>query len=270
MLGGLSRRAWWIKKQRRQGRLDLLVDGGACLFEQVPLESAQDRQKAAFIADMYRRLGYKAVCVGSRDLAAGVDFLLDLNKRGMPFISANLYYQGRRPFPPYRVFTLKGLRIGVTALTSGAVPLRTPGRDEILVKGFQEVLPGMMDRFREEADFLVLLSNLPPGTERKLLEKWPQFDLVISSGRVGATKSPVITMGRPLVSASALGKSMGLVTLLAAKGQPDGRDPDGLIVKVTSQDFRLTDKIPEDKAAAHRIKAFLRRLKFGSADALGD
>ncbi len=238
-----------------------MLDGGAALFKEVPAKSPELKDRAAFIADIYRQLGYDAVCVGSRDLAAGMEFLRRLERAGLPLISANLFYQGRRAFAPFKILEVKGLRIGVVGLTSSSIPLRVPDREKIAVKGYQDVLAEIVKDLEARTDYLILLSNIAPGKERKLLRQWPQFDLVISSGRVGATKSPVTTVGRPLVSTSALGKSMGFLIIRAEPGEA-GR------FSVRNRDVRLGRKIKEDKAVAGQIKAFLRRVKLSRSDPL--
>jgi 2',3'-cyclic-nucleotide 2'-phosphodiesterase (5'-nucleotidase family) len=94
-LGGLSKKASQFKAIAGEKNLPLLkVDGGGLLFDRLPPAAHELEQKkiaAAGIIKAYNRIGYAAVGVASLDLAGGVDFLRELEKKSrFAWLSANL------------------------------------------------------------------------------------------------------------------------------------------------------------------------------------
>src|SRR2546428_11739219 len=77
--GSLTRRASFLKQLRATGRDLLLVDGGSSLFalEDRVKESelTEALRKAELIIEAYNRMGYRAMAVGSFDIAGGVEKL---------------------------------------------------------------------------------------------------------------------------------------------------------------------------------------------------
>ncbi|MBD3178363.1 MAG: hypothetical protein GF417_01565 [Candidatus Latescibacteria bacterium] len=78
--------------------------------------------RGKFIARMMMKTGYTAVAAGENDLNYQGRALLDIHSRGLPVICANLFRDGIRLFPPYRIVERRGNRIGILALLDHELP----------------------------------------------------------------------------------------------------------------------------------------------------
>lgn len=93
----------------------LLLDGGD-VNTGVPESDLQDA-----VPDFrgMNLLGYDAMAVGNHEFDKPLNILRmqrDLAK--FPFLSANIYDNGKRMFDPYKVFNVGGLRVGVMGMTT--------------------------------------------------------------------------------------------------------------------------------------------------------
>ena len=78
--------------------------------------------RGKFIARMMMKTGYTAVAAGENDLNYQGRALLDIHSQGLPVICANLFRDGIRLFPPYRIVERRGNRIGILALLDHELP----------------------------------------------------------------------------------------------------------------------------------------------------
>lgn len=100
---------------REAGGQVLLLDGGD-VNTGVPESDLQDA-----VPDFrgMNLLGYDAMAVGNHEFDKPLNILRmqrDLAK--FPFLSANIYDNGKRMFDPYKVFNVGGLRVGVMGMTT--------------------------------------------------------------------------------------------------------------------------------------------------------
>jgi len=178
-----------LKKQLAQKKQEqaLWFDTGDLL--QGSPESQVLREKSPFISEV-RSLGLDAVVPGPRDLAH-----LDSS---LPWTSANLNIDGKRPFPGYRIFIRNKKKIvvlGLSAPLSGLeVGLSTGLQVEDPVQAALEWVPKV--RASEQPDLLVVLYHggkyrpfdaedrqlrgaQPPPGALSLAEKVPGIDLLM-------------------------------------------------------------------------------------------
>jgi len=119
---------------------------------------------------------------------------------GVPFVSANIRAHGTRIAPPMIRLERGGLRIailGVFEPPSGteASPEFAEHSGELEVDDPLERLPSLVASLRNSADVIVALGRLSPGNVRKLIERCPEIDVVISTAfdaplRLGAQAPP--------------------------------------------------------------------------------
>ena len=99
----------------RAGGHSLLLDGGD-VNTGVPESDLQDAVPDFKGMNM---LGYDAMAVGNHEFdkpLAVLKMQRDLIK--FPMLAANIYEGGQRMFPPYKIFNLGGVRVGVMGLTT--------------------------------------------------------------------------------------------------------------------------------------------------------
>ncbi len=90
-IGGLARRASYIKQVKQDDRFQLLVDCGD--FGSTKVKS--QIFKVTYLLTGMALLNYDAINLGEKDLQYGVEFLSEISKmHKLPFISANVYKYG--------------------------------------------------------------------------------------------------------------------------------------------------------------------------------
>ena len=121
-MGGLPRRATFIDQEKHWNQGILILDSGNLAADKPLDEQALEPagSKAELILKAMDYMGYGATAVGEMDLYLGIDRLEKLSTMTkVRFLSANLTdSQGKNLFEPYRIFRIKGIRVGVIGLTA--------------------------------------------------------------------------------------------------------------------------------------------------------
>lgn len=111
LLGGLPRRDSFIKSLQKSQKNILLLANGDIIDE--PGRQAELKYEVALTA--LKEMGYAAVNVGDKDLLIDLEHLQYIvETSGIPLISANLLFRGKRLFSPY---VLKVYRTSHKAIT---------------------------------------------------------------------------------------------------------------------------------------------------------
>ncbi|MFY0577114.1 hypothetical protein ACN28S_24855 [Cystobacter fuscus] len=125
--GGLARRKTALDEERARGLPWVLLDAGNALFRD-PRRQDNPRllQKAELVLEQMEAQGTRAMAVGERDLAQGLDWLRKATGgRGkkMKLLSANLVDKaGKAPFPASLVVEAGGVKLGVVGVSPRAAP----------------------------------------------------------------------------------------------------------------------------------------------------
>ena len=126
--GGLARRAFYIKRVKKDVKDLLVLDGGDALAIGLP-ENGTEREKARTRAEVvlriYEKMGYSALNIGDTDLVLGVEWLKGLQKNfELPFISANLKLKksGEPVFRPFLIKEMNGFKVGIIGLLTPGIP----------------------------------------------------------------------------------------------------------------------------------------------------
>lgn len=162
-------------------------------------------------------MGYNLVGIGEDDLAAGCNFLKKLDPEGSILVSANLYCEQKPAFSPFRIFYVRGVRVGVVGLSGGGVPNSAPGADQTEIKAPGPAVETYMAKIKKNVDIIVLLSSLTPDREMEFIKKHPEVLLVISSGRTSPTYSAAKQGKCLVVSTHPKGKSVGVIKIFLKK-----------------------------------------------------
>jgi 2',3'-cyclic-nucleotide 2'-phosphodiesterase (5'-nucleotidase family) len=185
----LARRATIIRDLKKEGKALLTFDAGNSLFTGRGSPSSKDREKARLIAMAYRRMGYQAVNLGSYDLAAGIEFLKDLQKETLvPFLSANLLEKegGQPVFKSHVVLDAEGMRVGLLGLTSDAQQNRGVTPEGYFVSDPLSAAKRLAAELGKDCDIIVALSNFNSFEEyTKLVQQVKEIHLIFGSGGRG-------------------------------------------------------------------------------------
>lgn len=186
--GSITRRASFLKQLRGTGRELLILDGGSSLFaldERIKESELNEAvRKAELIVEAYNRMGYRAMAVGSGDLAAGFDTLRKLEGNAkFPFLSANLVDKStQKPlFPTHVVVEAGGIRVGIFGLTLNTMSRAYLAKvaPQIMVTDPLEAAKKVLEELRGKADLVVALSHLKEETNFELISKLKDLEIVV-------------------------------------------------------------------------------------------
>ena len=169
---GLARVATLVRRERAADPQALLLDAGDCI-QGTPMEYVQHTQLASKpdpIVLAMNAIGYDAMAVGNHEYDFGWKALeASRSTAHFPWLSANTLRGDAPAFDPYKVFVVRGVRVGVLGLTTPAIPYwseadKFPGlhfADAVeTAKKWVPVLRG-----KEHCDVVVVLTH--QGIERE-------------------------------------------------------------------------------------------------------
>jgi len=196
--------------------LALFLDAGALLFDKSILPPGRHLNLAQInaegIVEAYNVLGYEAVGISRIDLAAGVDFLMGLQKKSnFTWLSANLV-DGKNSRPLFSPFIIKkktGLRIAVLGLTGSGAANEPQERKNYLILPWQDLLPKFMEEISSQADFVILLSSLSPLENEQISQQFPNINIIIQAGMYSHNQNPVLANNTLICQTEKQGKYIG-------------------------------------------------------------
>lgn len=235
--GGVARRATLVKEMRRKYRQALLLDAGAFfaggVLDEYTQNSLLDKERTLINLRAMELMKYDAVAVSPYEFNFGKEFLSEnIKKSGIVFLSANLQFDGIRP---YLIKEVNGVKIGIIGLTSGLAAQKASGVEfeppEISLKKTVSLVKN------KGAKIIVVLSNLGEGQDIELIKKAEGIDILIG----GLTRAQDSAMKKinstTLLFSSWQGRKLGKLSIDYENG------------KIASQRFeevRLSDKIKDD------------------------
>lgn len=188
--GGLSRRDMLLKRLADQHWPILPLDLGS----QVRRYGRQAELKFQATIDALKTMGYRAVGFGPDDLRLSAAELFAIvapvGDQASPFVSANagLYGFDDATVPRTRVIETAGMKIGVTSVVGDEGRQKVNNQDiqfKPAAEAIQESLPKLQ---QTHCDLLVLLTNATLAESTALAKKFPQFQVVATTG--GADEPP--------------------------------------------------------------------------------
>jgi hypothetical protein len=221
-MGGLSKKSFQIKNITEKDKLPALVlDAGNLLFKPQSQPTPQDKITASGIMAIYTAMAYDAVAVGPQDTVAGLDLLVEAQKTGFPWLSANILDAGKKPvFKPAKVINRSGLTIGIIGLSDPATRVSA----QSTVADWREVLPVQLATLEKTCDLLVLLSTLPHQDNIEISKNYPQLDIILTADRQQGNTNPRVVNSSLVAQTSRQGKYLGVLTIDWNPDQPWAKD----------------------------------------------
>ncbi|MDT8335751.1 MAG: UshA-like (seleno)protein, partial [Desulfurivibrionaceae bacterium] len=218
-MGGLSKKAYqFTRLKNERGLPTLIVDGGSLLFKNARLaegRAEQDKITAATIVKAYNLTGYDAVGVGGRDLAAGLDFLLEIRDESrFDWLSANIIdpKTGTPLFKPFITRQLGELEAAVIGLTGPTGPAAKPADGKVVIQPWQDHLPSIIEKLADSHAFIVLLTDLGIGACREIADAFPAVNLIVRAGNIDSGAPPLfLTDNTILIGTGRKGKYIGVL-----------------------------------------------------------
>ncbi len=178
-MGGLSRASFQIKENRKNQPTLALSIGN--LYFSTPVVSDKYKQNAQKAAKIIKNIQLDAIAVSPLDLSAGYNFLKQLaEKNNLPLVSANLINSQTNDtcFPPYMIKEQDGLKIAMIGLSGKLLPQVT--EKDIKQLKWEEALPEVIEKAKEQADFLIILSNLNNEENKKIAQAYPEINIIFT------------------------------------------------------------------------------------------
>jgi 2',3'-cyclic-nucleotide 2'-phosphodiesterase (5'-nucleotidase family) len=259
--GGLSRRAWLLNQLQNNYPSTPLVLLDSGNFSDNPTEKG-DLRTATLLQSM-KRLGYRAVNIGERDLTLGYeDFITRTKGTGLSFVSTNIVKQGTKEtvFDPYVVVTVEGtsrkpVRLGVMGVDrySPVWQKAGPPGSNLAMAAPADMIAKVLPKVRAESDVVILLAALSKEDAHDLAIQFPEIDLILGA-YAGVYSTVEEREGNTRIYYTGnQGKRIGesRVTLDASRRIKD----------VTSYMHFLTVRYPIDKAMDESIADVIAKTK---------
>lgn len=257
--GGLSRRADFFRQLDEKGWAYTALDLGGLVRK----DNLQNKFKFQVMLSALKDLGYKAMAIGKEEISLerlDPGFLLvrateaAASGEAPTFLSANVEFTlfkdaNGGPAAATKLVKVGGHKLGVTAVFGEDLKAELFGNapdPQISIKPPQAVLPTAIAALKQEQpEVLVLLVHANRNESQALAKKFPEFDLVVTSGPEDGTDAP-LHFGKTLyLEVGQKGKHIGIV----------GYYPDN-----KQQPFRF-ELVDLDKERFHDTPKMLDRMR---------
>jgi 2',3'-cyclic-nucleotide 2'-phosphodiesterase (5'-nucleotidase family) len=252
-IGGVRNFAGWVDAMRRTQPNTFLFDSGDLFTGQAI--SFLSRGRA--LVDMFKAIGYDAVCYGNHEFDYGIDgALMYAKQEPFPVLSANLFYKdGRRFAKPFAIVEKNGIRIAVIGIFGvDAKPSTGPAIWETLdVRDPIPILRDLVPTLRKQADLVVVLAHqgetgpmqsdaeAHPEVQRdfeadkRTVEAVPGIDVFVGGHAHRGIEVPWVgpTNGSIVVQTYGRGTTLGVLHLTYDRTKRKVTSHDGSLVRVT-------------------------------------
>jgi hypothetical protein len=249
MQGGLSRRDMLLTKLAADHWPVVALDVG----NQVRRFGHQQEIKFGSTAEALKAMDYRAVGLGPNDLQlSSTDLLASIAPTGKQppmFVSANaaVFAPDPKTLPLYQIIEAGGMKIGVTSVLGNEERAKVNNQD-IQLQSADEALKQIMPKLQaEHCDLLVLLAEATKSETTDLAKKFPQFQIVVSSGGAEVPPKQATTLEGTSTQLIELGaKGMYAIVL----GLYGGQGPDAIRYQRVPLDSRFGDSARMKRALA--------------------
>ncbi len=195
------------------------MDGGRAFFRPGKKANKKSLERAKTLFNYYKKMNYLASCLSMDEISsAGARFFKSLDPKGELFVSVNCLEKGHALFPPFRIFDVKGKKVAVIGITDKS--FYKLGNKDIKIIDPESGLKKYLPVIQKNSDIVIVLSSLNLLKSKEILKKFPEIDLMISSGITTPTYVPIRAGNALIVTSHPKGKSVGLITLyFDKKGQ---------------------------------------------------
>ena len=199
--GGLARKCTIVQNSRDAGFNTLVLDAGNLFFKQdkidpgISLDAA--KENAQTIVSAFNHISCQAFSPGKKDFSAGLDFLLELNKKSnFDYISCNIKGKDARLlFDSYKIIDLEDIKLGIIGASSSFES------KDVLIEDPQVSIARVLSEIRDQCDYVILLFSASAADYKKIANSDLELDLVIrgntnkKSNDGGKNSFPIYSVG---------------------------------------------------------------------------
>lgn len=212
-----------------------------------------------FIWDVLEATKVSAVSPGPRELTLWNTFEQLRAKGTIPVVSSNLTIKRggseNQVGLPYLVIPVNGVKVAILALMGGAevAGVRAPEGVEFGFKDPFEVAAALVPKLKQQADLVVLMSQMSTADTDRLLQAVPGIGVALYGQRAGWEQT-------------ARKKGSTICQETGTRGQYSGElvvivDPQGQIVDYGSQNATLDKEVPEDQDILKQVNETTEKCK---------
>ena len=238
-----------------------------------PLHLPPEKAQAEGIVAAMNSMHYSAAGVAAEDLAAGVDFLRDMQKAAsFSWLSVNLQdtKRGKPLFLPHILHQVGDITIGVIGLTG---PLKKNQNSDLLanisVLPWVDTLPKLINGIKEQVDMIILLSSYPESVNKVIAKRFKDIHLIIESGGKAGNKEPELINNTLLCRTMERGKYLGVLRIDWKKSATWGKNIDKKIKELRNKLDRVLwllgrlekEKAGQDLSGNKRYQTLLQERK---------
>ncbi len=265
VVGGLTRRAGYIKSIREQAKNILVVDAGN-VFSNAGL---QEQLKADLTIESMGAMGYDALNLGDNDFVFGADYIIKTARaHDVPVVSANIVYADSQKTiaAPSHIVTFDGLTVGVTGVaakkyTDDIIEADNTTASDLSVTDETEMLQAHVARLRAEVDVVVVAANVGLGEAKTLAKTVEGIDVIIAGHGIDEISVPLRVNGVAIVKAGYFGENIGNIRLTL--------DTNKKIISTDGELITLDADIEEDTDVRELFERYYKSLE-GYKDELFD
>jgi hypothetical protein len=222
MLGGLYKKTTYINEYRKTEKNLVLVDSGDLFNDHEKIKDSympSARFKAEVFTKAYKDLGIDAINVGELDLALGVDYLKELEKKyDVPFVSANIVNDKQELlFKPYVIKTMENIKVGIIGIMGNTPDVAKPFEEivgtSLTVLDPLETATAKVAELKNKVDFIIVLTHQHMGRNWIFARKINGIDVIVGGHHKQKLDTPYEANDTYIVQASEKGQHQGMLVL---------------------------------------------------------
>lgn len=272
--GGITRRATLIEQIRKRRKNLAVLDAGN-VFPEEDKVPYMDELSAAEV-DLYLkalgRMGYQFSVITDNELYYGMDFLQRMLKASpVPLISANVLYNGQPLASPTRSVTIGPYRMGFIGIFQRQIGIEHSRFEDhtaaIEIADPLAVVGKYLPELRAQNDFVGVIGRLHTDLVYKVVETFPDLDVVITSGHHYALMDVLSEDGKVGEAKDALYGFLGKTLVIYANAGVYGLHhvdigigADGRFSSADIVYLQTYQDLPEDPAMSQSLEAFYREV----------
>jgi 2',3'-cyclic-nucleotide 2'-phosphodiesterase (5'-nucleotidase family) len=237
-------------KELAETEATYLVDAGDALFKYPYIaddEGEHLKEVATAIISAYNVMDCRVLNIGTNDLAAGLDFILEMEKMAnFPFISANTKDASTDKFlfKPYFILETHDQKLGFVGITKGDNRVK-----EFVFSDPVEAAQKSIDEIKDKVDLVFLMANGDDKLEKQLTAEVTDIDFLIRSKTGSLQRNPRQEDGTTIIRIGKQGKYAGVLRI---------RNVDNV-----SQMKNVSSQYTRIKFSDNRLKAMTKGLEDG-------
>ncbi len=225
MLGGLYKRSTYLNEYRKTEKNLVFVDSGDLLNEHYEIKDSfikTAKLKGDLIAKIYKVLGIDAINVGELDLALGLDFVKELEKKhDIPFVSANIVDdKNQLVFKPYIIKKIGNINVGITGVMGDTSDMTSKLAEvtggKLSVLNTVETAEKIVAELKDKTDFIVVMTHQQMGRNWVVARKIDGIDVVVGGHHTQRLQTPYNANDTYIVQSGEKGQYQGMLEITIA------------------------------------------------------